>query len=64
MGDVLTIRETAARAKAEGLGVSEYTLRRWVKTGQLPSRSTGNKALIYFPNLVEYLQGAAYTERR
>ncbi len=56
MADVLTIREAAARAKAEGLPVSEYTLRRWIKTGAVPARNAGNKMLLFYPNLVRYLQ--------
>ena len=31
MSDVLTIREAVQRSKDEGVPVSEYTLRRWVK---------------------------------
>lgn len=56
MPDVLTIRETVARAKAEGLPITETTLRRWVRSGSIPVRSAGNKQLIYYPNLVKYLQ--------
>lgn len=56
MADVLTIREAAARAKAEGLPVSEYTIRQWVKTGAIPVRMAGNKILLFYPNLVRYLQ--------
>lgn len=55
MGDVGSIRETAQRARAEGLPVSEYALRRWVKTGAIPTRQAGTKTLIYFPRLVEFL---------
>ena len=56
MPDILTIRETVARAKAEGLPITETTLRRWVKSGAIKARKAGNKNLIYFPNLVKYLQ--------
>lgn len=56
MPDVLTIREAAQRAKAEGLPVTEYTLRYWVRTGKLPTRKVGQKALLFYPNLVRYLQ--------
>lgn len=55
MGDVLTIREAVQRSKDEGVPVSEYTLRRWVKTGAIPTRQAGTKTLIYFPRLVEFL---------
>lgn len=56
MREVLTIREAVARAKDEGLPVSEHTLRCWIKTGAIPVRHAGTKALIYYPNLVKYLQ--------
>lgn len=56
MADVVTIREAVTRAKAEGLPITEHTLRRWVKSGAVPVRKAGNKQLLYFPNLVKYLQ--------
>ena len=56
MPDVLTIRETVNRAKAEGLPITETTLRRWVKSGAIPARKAGNKQLIYFPNVLTYLR--------
>lgn len=56
MADVLTIRDTVTRAKAEGLPVSEYTLRNWIKTGRVPVAYAGTRALVYYPNVVNYLQ--------
>lgn len=56
MPDVLTIREAVQRAKADGLPISEYTLRQWVRTGAIPTRKVGQKALLFYPNLVRYLQ--------
>lgn len=56
MPDVLTIREAVERAKAEGMPISEYTLRRWIRTGEVPVRKVGNKNLIFYPNLIRYLQ--------
>ena len=56
MMDVVTIREAAQRAKREGLPVSEYSLRGWVKTGASPVRNVGNKSLLYYPNLVSFLR--------
>lgn len=58
MADMLTIRQAVERAKQEGIPVSEYTLRRWVKSGAVPVRVAGQKQLLYFPNLVRYLQCA------
>ncbi len=56
MADVLTIREAVQRAKREGLPVSEYSLRGWVKSGSIPVRVAGHKALIFYPNLVSFLR--------
>ena len=56
MSNVVTIREAVQRAKADGLPVSEYTLRQWVRTGEIPTRKVGQKALLFYPNLVSYLR--------
>lgn len=55
MSDMLTVHETAARAKSEGLPVSEYALRRWVKTGAIPCRMAGRTALLFWPNVKSFL---------
>lgn len=56
MPNVVTIREAVQRTKADGLPISEYTLRQWVRTGAVPTRKVGQKALLFYPNLVRYLQ--------
>lgn len=56
MTSVVTIREAVQRSKADGMPVSEYTLRRWIKSGAIPVRKVGQKVLLYYPNLVRYLQ--------
>ena len=56
MPDVLTIREAVQRSKVDGMPVSEYTLRRWVKSGAIPVRKVGQKVLLFYPNLISYLQ--------
>lgn len=56
MPNVVTVREAVQRAKADGLPVSEYTLRTWVRSGAIPARKVGQKALIFYPNLVAYLR--------
>jgi hypothetical protein len=56
MPNVVTIREAVQRAKSDGVPVSEYTLRLWVKSGAIPVRKVGQKVLLYYPNLVRYLQ--------
>lgn len=56
MADILTIRETVQRAKNEGIPLSDYTLRMWIRGGRIPVRLIGRKALIYYPNLIKFLQ--------
>jgi len=56
MADILTIREAVQRAKNEGIPLSDYTLRMWVRSGVIPVRLIGRKALIYYPNLLKFLQ--------
>lgn len=56
MPQVVTIREAVRRAKADGLPISECALRQWVRTGAVPVRKVGQKALLFYPNLVSFLQ--------
>ena len=56
MPQVLTITQAVERAKADGLTVSEYALRRWVKQGKIPVRRVGaGKQLLFYPQLVRFL---------
>jgi hypothetical protein len=54
--DMLSIAKTAERCKEEGIPLSEKALRRFVKEGSLPATHTGKKALIYFPNVLEFVK--------
>ena len=54
--NVVTIREAVQRTKSDGLPITEYTLRQWVRSGAIPTRKVGQKALLFYPNLVRYLQ--------
>lgn len=56
MPNVVTIREAVSRAKADGLPVTDYTLRKWIKAGEIPVRKVGNKCLLFYPNLERYLK--------
>lgn len=56
MPNICTIREAVQRSKTDGMPVSEYTLRSWVKNGAIPVRKVGQKVLIFYPNLIKYLQ--------
>lgn len=51
-----TIHQTAERCKAEGLGVSEWALRGWCHEGKLRHVTAGKKTLIYWPNLIAFLE--------
>lgn len=55
MPQVMTIREVVTRAKADGINISEYALRRWIKTGDVPARCAGRKTLVYYPNVIAYV---------
>lgn len=56
MPNMLTIRQAVERLKADGLPLSEYALRLLVKRGAIPVRYAGQKALIYYPNVISYIQ--------
>lgn len=56
MPNVVTVREAVDQAKQDGHPISEYTLRKWIKTGAVPVRKVGAKCLIFYPNLVNYIQ--------
>ena len=52
--DICTVPKLAQRAKAEGLPISEYTIRRLIKTGAIPARFVGPKPLVSYAALVRY----------
>ena len=54
--DILSIAKTAERCKAEGIPLPEKALRRFVKTGEIPSIQTGKKTLLYFPNVRRFIE--------
>lgn len=56
MPNMLNIRQTVTRLKADGLPLTEYALRMLVKRGSIPVRYVGQKALLYYPNVVSYIQ--------
>lgn len=53
---VATIPKTAARCKAEGIGLSENQLHTLCARGELKHTQMGKKSLIYWPNLLELLE--------
>lgn len=56
MANMLTIRQTRDRLMKDGLPLSEYSLRMLIKRGTIPVRFVGRKALIFYPNVVSFLQ--------
>lgn len=60
---VATIPRTAARCKAEGIGLSANQLRVLCKRGLLKHTQMGSKSLIYWPNLLEFLESGTPKER-
>ena len=52
---VLSIKETVVRAEQRGMPISEYTLRRAIRTGAIPCRIVEKRYLIYWPNVERYL---------
>ena len=54
---IVTIREAVQRAHRDGMPISENALRSWIKSGDIPVRMAGNRALLYYSHLVDYLCG-------
>ena len=50
-----TIKRTVERANSEGYSVTEHALRNWIKQGVIPVKKAGTRALVYYPNLIEFL---------
>lgn len=53
--DISTVPQHAKRAKAEGIPISEYTIRRLIKQGIIPARYIGNKPVFSYAALLRYL---------
>ena len=56
MPDVLTVREAVPRAKKDGYNITEYALRYWIRIGAIPVRKVGQKQLLYYWNLIRFLE--------
>lgn len=52
---VLNIQETVKRAKQQGLPITEYSLRRAIKSGSLPCRQVGRTYYIWWDNFVKWI---------
>lgn len=55
MNEILNIRETLNRAQDQGIPISEYTLRRAIKSGAVPCRIVGRTYLISWSNVMRWL---------
>lgn len=55
MTKVMTVQQVVVRAKQDGYPISEFTLRRWLRRGEIPYRMAGKKILIYYPHFVSYI---------
>lgn len=53
--DILNIKEVVNRAAEHGIHLSEYTVRRAIRSGQLPCRIVGRTYLISWENVVRWL---------
>ena len=56
MPNMVTIRQAVSRLKADGLQLTEYSLRMLIKQKEIPARFIGQKALLYYPNIISYLR--------
>lgn len=55
MKDIMNIQETLSRAHEQGISMSEYTLRRAIKSGAVPCRIVGRTYLISWANVMRWL---------
>ena len=53
--DILNMKQVVARAEEQGIHLSEYTVRRAIRSGQLPCRIVGRTYLIAWENVVRWL---------
>lgn len=56
MPEVDGLKQTVDRLKQEGMPISEYTLRNWVRNKAIPSVRCGRKVLLFYPNVVSYIK--------
>lgn len=54
--NTLTIPEAAARLREEGLPLGEHALRTFVRRGEIPSIKLGRKYLLYYPNILRFIE--------
>lgn len=50
-----SIREIHRRLVSEGIHISEYALRSWVKSGVIPAKYSGKKAFLLYSDVLTFL---------
>ena len=53
--EIMNVQETVQRCKSEGMPVSEYTLRRAIRSGAIPCRIVGRTYLVAWSNVRRWL---------
>ena len=53
--NVMNMKQTVERAKASGINISEYTLRRAIRTRQLPCKVIGRTYLISWEGFLRWV---------
>ena len=51
----MNIKQTVARAKASGINISEYTLRRAIRMKELPCKVIGRTYLIHWDSFLRWI---------
>lgn len=55
-----SIRQIQRQLVSEGVLVSEYALRTWVKDGRIPVKYSGKKALLLYSDVLAFLGSAVH----
>lgn len=50
-----SLRQIQRQLVSEGVNVSEYALRTWVKNGKIPVKYSGKKALLLYSDVLAFL---------
>ena len=61
---IANISATARRCEAEGLGISDSCLRKWVKSGAFPTVPVGNSRFINWDVLTAFLEAGSLPDPR
>jgi len=54
-----TIPQTLQHLKDDGILISENALRTWVKNGSIPANYCGNRAYLWYPNVLAFLMAGS-----